>query len=167
LNILPKELPDPLSNRNPHRLPGIIAYRIQNMGNLLCQLCFSSWQANECRTHIEQSSAFINQVEIITGKKNIEVRPNLTSKGKIISMLLERHKVDFVFCAGDDKTDEDMFKALCQMPENIRTFTCKIGHPSTKTSAKYRFNTSDQMVSLLMRLGLLGSEVNRQIGMTL
>lgn len=106
-------------------------------------------------------------MEIITGKKNIEVRPNLASKGKIINMLLERHKVDFIFCAGDDKTDEDMFKALSHIPENIKTFTCKIGNPSVKTSAKYRFNTSDQMVSLLMRLGLLSSEVNRQIGMTL
>lgn len=106
-------------------------------------------------------------MEIIAGKKNIEVRPNSTNKGKIINMLLERHKIDFIFCAGDDKTDEDMFKVLSQMPESIKTFTCKIGNPSAKTFAKYRFNTSDQMVSLLMRLGLLSSEMNRQIGMTL
>lgn len=45
------------------------------------------------------------------GKKNLEVRPQAINKGEIVKRLLLKHAdVDFVFCAGDDKTDEDMFR---------------------------------------------------------
>ena len=50
-------------------------------------------------------------VEVILGKKNVEVRPRACNKGKVVQRLLELHPdVDFVFCAGDDQTDEDMFR---------------------------------------------------------
>ena len=47
------------------------------------------------------------------GKKNLEVRPLAVNKGEIVRRLIYEHPdVDFVFCAGDDKTDEDMFRSL-------------------------------------------------------
>lgn len=47
------------------------------------------------------------------GKKNLEVRPLAVNKGQIVKRILAAYPAaEFVFCAGDDKTDEDMFRAL-------------------------------------------------------
>lgn len=44
---------------------------------------------------------------------NLEVRPAATNKGEIVKRLMYNNpNAEFVFCAGDDKTDEDMFRAL-------------------------------------------------------
>jgi trehalose 6-phosphate synthase/phosphatase len=64
-------------------------------------------------------------VEILMGKKNLEIRPHQINKGEVIKRLIDHHRklllqsnnagggdIEFVFCAGDDKTDEDMFRAL-------------------------------------------------------
>ena len=51
---------------------------------------------------------------MLVGKKNLEVRPIAINKGEIVKRLLYQNPdAEFVFCAGDDKTDEDMFRALC------------------------------------------------------
>ncbi|GJJ14983.1 hypothetical protein Clacol_009253 [Clathrus columnatus] len=50
---------------------------------------------------------------VLVGKKNLEVRPIAVNKGEIVKRLLYNHPdTEFVFCAGDDKTDEDMFRSL-------------------------------------------------------
>ena len=50
---------------------------------------------------------------MLVGKKNLEVRPLAVNKGEIVKRLMyENPEADFIFCAGDDKTDEDMFRAL-------------------------------------------------------
>ena len=50
---------------------------------------------------------------VLVGKKNLEVRPLAVNKGEIVRRLLyENPDADFIFCAGDDKTDEDMFRSL-------------------------------------------------------
>lgn len=74
-------------------------------------------------------------VEVMTGKANLEVRPTFINKGEIAKRLVadytkdishvagssnpdlttevtEPGKVEFVLCMGDDFTDEDMFRAL-------------------------------------------------------
>lgn len=44
---------------------------------------------------------------------NLEVRPVAINKGEIVKRLMYNNpNAEFVFCAGDDKTDEDMFRAL-------------------------------------------------------
>ncbi len=41
------------------------------------------------------------------------MRPLAINKGEIVKRILyEYPQAEFVFCAGDDKTDEDMFRAL-------------------------------------------------------
>lgn len=50
------------------------------------------------------------------GKKNLEVRPIAVNKGEIVKRILYTNPdAEFVFCAGDDKTDEDMFRAMCML----------------------------------------------------
>ena len=52
-------------------------------------------------------------IDVIVGKKNLEVRPAHTHKGEIVRRLTYQHAdSDFLMCAGDDKTDEDMFRAI-------------------------------------------------------
>jgi trehalose-phosphatase len=52
-------------------------------------------------------------VEILVGKMNLEVRPTAVNKGEIVKRILARApESDFIVCAGDDKTDEDMFRTL-------------------------------------------------------
>lgn len=135
---------------------------------------FGSWQAKEVKTHLEHTVASKYSVEVVAGKKNVEVRPKTSNKGEIVKMILERHGgCDFILCAGDDRTDEDMFRAIFDLhPELLSPlhpasadggekewcFTCSVGGVAKKTAAKYRVNTPDQLVSLLMRLGSMISE---------
>ncbi|KAF9583769.1 threalose-6-phosphate phosphatase [Lunasporangiospora selenospora] len=74
---------------------------------------FGAFQAKECQNHLENAVLSKLPVEILVGKKNLEVRPTIVNKGEIVKRLLSKHPdVEFVMCAGDDKTDEDMFRAL-------------------------------------------------------
>ncbi|GJJ73482.1 trehalose 6-phosphate synthase/phosphatase [Entomortierella parvispora] len=74
---------------------------------------FGAFQSRECQNHLENAVLSKLPVEILVGKKNLEVRPTIVNKGEIVKRLLSQHpEVDFVLCAGDDKTDEDMFRAL-------------------------------------------------------
>ncbi|KAF9416520.1 threalose-6-phosphate phosphatase [Podila epigama] len=74
---------------------------------------FGAFQAKECQNHLENAVLSKLAVEILVGKKNLEVRPTTINKGEIVKRLLNQHPdVEFVLCAGDDKTDEDMFRAL-------------------------------------------------------
>ncbi|KAG0292977.1 threalose-6-phosphate phosphatase [Dissophora globulifera] len=74
---------------------------------------FGAFQAKECQNHLENAVLSKLPVEILVGKKNLEVRPTIVNKGEIVKRLLLQHpEVEFVLCAGDDKTDEDMFRAL-------------------------------------------------------
>ena len=70
-----------------------------------------------------------SKASLIRGKKVVEVRPAGVNKGAAAKLLVERLAPDFVLIAGDDDTDEDMFKAA---PDS---FTIKVGRGDT--AAKY------------------------------
>ena len=61
------------------------------------------------------------------GKKVIEVKDMRVSKGLGASILLQNKEYDFIFGAGDDLTDEDLFLAL---PEYA--YGTKIGEGNSK-----------------------------------
>lgn len=70
---------------------------------------YGNWQANELKLHLEES--FGSQpMDIIKGKKVIEIRPTNVGKGVAARRLIRASGADFVFCAGDDNTDEEMFE---------------------------------------------------------
>jgi trehalose 6-phosphate synthase/phosphatase len=92
-------------------------------------------------------------VEILVGKKNLEVRPQAINKGEIVKRLMGMIKgVDFVFCAGDDKTDEDMFKALKHISPACNAFTCTVGGSAKKTQAGWHVERSEDIVNVLTEL---------------
>ncbi|KAI9179323.1 hypothetical protein H9P43_005986 [Blastocladiella emersonii ATCC 22665] len=80
---------------------------------------FGAFQARECQNHLENSTLSKRPLEILVGKKNLEVRPIAVNKGEIVKRLLATAappgaRFEYVFCVGDDRTDEDMFRALHQ-----------------------------------------------------
>lgn len=81
-------------------------------------------------------------VDVHDGDMIVEVKPKVVSKGRVVEELLRMHDPDFVLCAGDDYTDEDMFEAL-----GSNGYTFKIGEGKTK--AKFRFDTMAEIVELL------------------
>lgn len=88
-------------------------------------------------------------MEILLGKKNIEVRPASINKGEIVKRILAQHPdADFVICAGDDKTDEDMFRTLAT--SSIQdTFSVTVGSPEKKTLASWHVRSSYDIVDVL------------------
>lgn len=101
-------------------------------------------------------------VEVMTGKANLEVRPKFINKGEIAKMLVATHGGDsgdppeFIICLGDDSTDEDMFRALngTTLPkENI--FTVTVGASSKMTLAQWHLLEPSDVIS---SIGLLAEE---------
>lgn len=79
------------------------------------------------------------------GNKIIEIKPRSTDKGVVARELADRHKADFILCAGDDYTDEHMFQAL---PHDAHTI--KVGPGSTH--AQYQVARLERVLSLIERL---------------
>lgn len=77
---------------------------------------YAEWVSKELLSHLMLSVASKMPIEVITGKKAIEVRPKGVNKGAVVRSLLNTKfrdtNFDFVLCVGDDRTDEDMFVAL-------------------------------------------------------
>ncbi len=85
---------------------------------------FGSWQAKDMQIQLEDVLSNL-PLEIIQGNRMVEVRHQGASKGMVVESVL-RHLADplkskkgltdgpvnFIFCVGDDRTDEDMFQVL-------------------------------------------------------
>ena len=70
---------------------------------------FGAFQARECQKHLENTVGKKYDVEVMTDKANLEVRPRFVNKGEIARRLVEAYgeePPEFVLCLGDDFTDE-------------------------------------------------------------
>lgn len=116
---------------------------------------YGAFQAKECQAHLEQTIVQKYPVEVMIGKANLEVRPKNINKGEIVKNLVEKYPdgqpPEFIFCAGDDKTDEDMFRMLRKTtrvkPEDIYSVT--IGASSKITCATSHLLEPRDMISTL------------------
>eukprot|EP01087_Luapelamoeba_hula_P021280 TRINITY_DN7408_c0_g1_i1.p1 TRINITY_DN7408_c0_g1~~TRINITY_DN7408_c0_g1_i1.p1 ORF type:complete len:827 (+),score=109.44 TRINITY_DN7408_c0_g1_i1:94-2574(+) len=76
---------------------------------------FGSFQAKDLVVHLQNVASKL-PIEILLGKKVIEVRPQNVHKGATVRKIVNGlPDVDFVLCIGDDKTDEDMFLTLANI----------------------------------------------------
>ncbi|GAA5913724.1 uncharacterized protein JCM6883_000026 [Sporobolomyces salmoneus] len=79
---------------------------------------FGVFQAKECQAMLESMQESL-PIDVLVGKKNVEVRPAHTNKGEIVKRLLYQYpEAEFCMCAGDDKTDEDMFHSMARVFSN-------------------------------------------------
>ncbi|HEY0356553.1 MAG TPA: trehalose-phosphatase [Flavisolibacter sp.] len=83
-------------------------------------------------------------LQVMMGKKIVELRQSGISKGSFVRKVIEDESYDYIFAAGDDRTDEDMFKALLDKPN---AFTIKVGPEAS--FAEYNLHTPQMVLSLL------------------
>lgn len=85
-------------------------------------------------------------LEVIPGKKVIEVKHGAVNKGTAAQTLLSRNNYDCVIAIGDDRTDEDLFKVI-----NPIGYTFKVG--TGVTQAQYHLSHTYTVHKLLELLG--------------
>ncbi|KAJ9611443.1 threalose-6-phosphate phosphatase [Cladophialophora chaetospira] len=117
---------------------------------------FGAFQAAECKRELEEKVMKNWEVEVMSGKANLEVRPQFVNKGYIASRLINEYGYtrgeppQFVLCLGDDQTDEDMFRALLKtdLPKE-HIFACTVGASSKRTLASWHLlEPSDVIASI-------------------
>jgi trehalose 6-phosphate synthase/phosphatase len=84
-------------------------------------------------------------LQVIDGNKVVEVRQSGVDKGTTAMKLVNNFSPNFVFCIGDDATDEDMFNIL-----RNKAFTIKIGNGAT--AAEYNILQQTEVLPLLSNL---------------
>ncbi|KAH7887163.1 glycosyltransferase family 20 protein [Phlebopus sp. FC_14] len=141
------------------------------------------FQCRQCQDLLENNLAHKRPIEVLVGKKNLEVRPIAVNKGEIVKRILYMNPdAEFIFCAGDDKTDEDMFRALHLFPSSPSgkatmepplsvtlvdkgmlpdielavqpeaIFTTAVGHSSKRTLASWHVTTPEEVVEHMLYL---------------
>ncbi|RKP09640.1 glycosyltransferase family 20-domain-containing protein, partial [Thamnocephalis sphaerospora] len=131
----------------------------------LADPAFGEFQAKECQNHLENAVLSKLPVEILVGKKNLEVRPVSINKGGVVSRLVsdavgpsqEPAPIDcgFLICAGDDKTDEDMFRAIRRdrrLADTSNVYCVTIGEATKKTAANWHVPTPADLIDVLRGL---------------
>lgn len=88
------------------------------------------------------------EIGVFTGDKVIEIKPFDINKGYATTELDAVYQPQFILAAGDDYTDEDMFR---QLPAD--SFTVKIGTGDTK--ARYQLTNVNEITNLLEELSSL------------
>ena len=79
---------------------------------------------------------------MLDGNKAIEVTNADINKGSAINEIIKKNKFDFIICAGDDISDESMFKNLPK-----KSITIKVGKKSS--IAKYYVKNPSEMLNFL------------------
>ena len=123
---------------------------------------YGAFQARECKKQLERTVVKDYDVEVMNGKANLEVRPSFVNKGEIAKRLVREYgeatPPDFIFCSGDDFTDEDMFRALRDsgLP-NDNVFSVTVGASSKKTLADWHLL---EPADVIATVALLNGSVN-------
>ncbi len=100
---------------------------------------------HELRDRLAELIRHKTDFEILEGHKVLEIKSGRYDKGEAAKSLLKPNHSDFIFAAGDDRTDEFLFKIL---PEN--TYTIRIG--SSPSLAKYNITSIPLLLKLLKEL---------------
>jgi trehalose 6-phosphate synthase/phosphatase len=103
-------------------------------------------RARELFNEIHEYSGQLG-VQLLMGNKIVEVKVNGANKGLVVKNHILHYNYDLVFAAGDDKTDEDMFR---QLISNENAYTIKVGPEASY--AKYNLLTPQMVVALLNNL---------------
>ena len=110
---------------------------------------FGSWLANELVSMLEAMLAE-TEARAFRGQKTVEVRPAWANKGGAVERILAAYPgPDFVFAAGDDRTDEDVFELL-----RGRAWTVHVGTGATRAAFMVRdFQGLRQVLETLTEAG--------------
>ncbi|EEB06603.1 trehalose-phosphate synthase Tps2 [Schizosaccharomyces japonicus yFS275] len=134
---------------------------------------YGKFQALECQTNLEGFLSNNQNTEVVSSKYSLEVHPSMLNKGSVIQRILNCSPKDlqFVFCAGDDKSDENMFEAIrdryrnrqqnskkqdteatATNPASVSTFCIRIGYTDKPTLADYHLPSAMDLLQALKEL---------------
>ena len=110
---------------------------------------FGEWLANELVSMLEAMLAE-TELRAFRGEKVIEVKPVWANKGEVLERLFTAYAdPDFIFAAGDDRTDEDLFERL---PEHA--WTVHVGPGPTRASfVTADFQSLRRLLALIAETG--------------
>ena len=108
---------------------GSIAWHYRNADSDFAQL-----RLHELRDDLTEIIRHKTDFEILEGNKVLEVKSGKYDKGQAAKTLMKNKHFDFVLAAGDDRTDESLFKQL-----NSSAYTIRVG----LSPSMARFNISD------------------------
>jgi trehalose 6-phosphate synthase/phosphatase len=98
---------------------------------------------------------------VLRGSRVVEVRHRKVTKAQAMTQILKRHtRSDLVFCAGDDRTDEELMDAI---PERWRakSITCWVG--SRNASAAYWVDSNAALLAQLRKLVAIWHETHGRV----
>ena len=82
---------------------------------------------------------------MMDGDKAMEISNNNINKGSAVKEILENDNYEFILCAGDDVSDENMF---INLPD--KSISIKVGKKTTK--ANYYVDKPFDIISLLKKI---------------
>jgi trehalose 6-phosphate synthase/phosphatase len=94
---------------------GSIAWHYRNADSDFAQL-----RLHELRDDLVEIIRHKTDFEILEGNKVLEIKSGKYDKGQAANTLMKDKNFDFILAAGDDKTDESLFKALSGSAYTIR-----------------------------------------------
>lgn len=89
--------------------------------------------------------------QVIEGKKVIEARPRGIDKGTASLNWINKNEYDFILSAGDDRTDEDMFRTL-----PVEAYSIRVG--LRQSAARFNVNQQKDITTLLSKLASFSQE---------
>lgn len=113
-------------------------YRLADVG-------YGEWRAKELKSSLEDELKHL-PVEVLSGRKLIEVRAAGVHKGTYVTRILSKlPQKSFVLCIGDDRTDLDMYPKLPPFAISIH-----VGNPDVPT--KYSLESPAKVRELIAEL---------------
>jgi len=87
---------------------------------------------------------------VLLTSRSVEVRPAAHTKASVATNLLLRHEeLDFVFCAGNDRIDEDVFEVVLRS-DRRHLYTCFVG--GKDTVGQFYVESPDELLTQLEAL---------------
>jgi trehalose 6-phosphate synthase/phosphatase len=104
---------------------------------------FGTWKANQLVAELYEMLSNL-PVEIHHGKKIVEISSNQVNKGMVLENFMFVNHYDGILCAGDDETDESMFRL-----RDDKIISIHIGN-NPKTAAKFNISTPSAFRNFLL-----------------
>lgn len=152
------QLIKPLASDWKARIAPILrTYVDQVAGSLIEEKDFSlAWHYRRCDPELgaQRAKELIHEVtqftanlslQVIEGKKVVEIRDAGVNKGAAGMELVQRREPDLIIALGDDQTDEDLFRSLPRTATTIH-----VGN--SPSLARYNLNNPSEVRALLARL---------------
>lgn len=106
---------------------------------------FALVRSQELKEELIEFLLYHKDLQLVEGNKIIEIKKIGYDKGLSILKLMENQNYDFILAVGDDRTDEELFKAL---PDNA--YSIKVG--LVQSNAKYNLTHQFEVNDLIDRL---------------